>query len=665
MKVRKKILSAMLLVMSVVLLSVPGYAGAIEETEEAKRMDLLFIHDIHSNLNTFTTMMNGEAVQVGGLSRMMTLAKEQFVVNPDTLFVDAGDFSMGTVVQSIFETDAAELRVLGAIGIEATTIGNHEFDYGADGLADSLLAAKNSGEKVPALIISNLDMAATKAQPQSAARAALLAAFKVYDVREYMMVTKGDVNIAIMGIYGLDALSCSPFCELVFKDPVEGARATVAKILANEDADIIICLSHSGTWSDKTKSEDEILAKSVPEIDVIISGHTHTTLEEPIIYGTTYIGSAGEYGRYLGSMSLEQQADGSWKLNEYELLPITEDVPQDEETQAKIEEYLARIDVNYFSLYGYERTQVLAENAVEFVESSTLGSMHMERNLGSIMADSYRYAVEQFPDWDGIPVDVAVVPAGLVQKTYSVGNITVEDVFNSFSLGIGEDGLAGYPLVSAYFTGEELELIAEIDASISPLMSNDRLYTSGLQWTYNPHRMILNKSFDCHLVTLDGERTEIEKDRLYRVAADLYSLKLLGSVTDLSYGLLSIIPKNVHGTPIENYQDTIIMTEGREVKAWEAIANYMESFSDTDGNGIPDVDSRYAVEEGRKAVEDSKNILNLLKSPNKFFFMIVGIVLAALLLLAVLVILVVKVIKFIVKKMLGQDKVRQVKFSKL
>ena len=665
MKLRKKLLSALLLTVMVLLMAVPGYAAATEETEEAKSLDLLFIHDMHSHLNSFTSMLEGEAVQVGGLSRIMTLAKEQFTVNPDTLFVDAGDFSMGTVVQSIFETDAAELRVLGALGIEATTIGSHEFDYGPDGLANSLLAAKNSGEKVPALIISNLDMAATKAQPQSDARDALLAAFKVYDVKEYMMVTKGDANIAIMGIYGLDALNCSPFCELVFKDPVEGARATVAKILANEDADIIICLSHSGTWSDKSKSEDEILAKNVPEIDVIISGHTHTTLEEPVVHGTTYIGSAGEYGKYLGSMSLEQQADGRWKLKEYELLPITDDVPQDEETQARIDDYLARIDVNYLSLYGYERTQVLAENAVEFVDSGTLGSMHVERNLGSIMADSYRYAVENLPDWDGAPVDVAVVPAGLVRETYAVGDITVEDVFNSFSLGIGEDGLAGYPLVSVYFTGEELKLITEIDASISPLMSYARLYTSGLQWTYNPHRMILNKAFDSHLVTLDGERTEIEKDKLYRVVADLYSLKLLGSVTDLSYGLLSIVPKNADGTPVENYSDTIIMTEGREVKAWEAIANYMESFADTDGNGIPNVDSRYVSGEGRKAVEESKNILDLIKSPNKFFFMIVGIILAALLLLVLLIMIIAKVMKLIVRKATGREKVRQVKFKKL
>ncbi|MBP3595050.1 MAG: bifunctional metallophosphatase/5'-nucleotidase [Lachnospiraceae bacterium] len=639
MRLRKKLLAAVLTFVMALTVTIPSLATA---TEEPKTLDILFMHDMHSHLNPFTVMKDGEAVQVGGLSRMMTLVKQQYEKNPNTLFVDAGDYSMGTVVQSVFETDAAELRTLGAMGVDALTLGNHEYDFGPDGLARSLMTAKNSGDKVPAIVVSNIDMEATKAQAPSEKRDALLNAFEEYGVKEYIMLEKGGVNIAVLGIFGLDAVDCAPFSELVFKDPVVGARETVDKILANEDADIIVCVSHSGTSSNPETSEDELIAKAVPEIDVIVSGHTHSKHSEAIVHGTTYIGSADEYGRYLGSMSLTQNTDGSWKLDNYELLEITEDIPADEEMQATIDNYLAQIDVNYLSVYGFERTQVLAENDVEFCSAGSLGSKHEERNLGSIMADSYRYYVESLPDWDGNPVHVAAVPKGLVRETYPMGNITVEDVFNSFSLGIGEDGMAGYPLVSVYFTGEEIKLIAEIDASISPLMNYARLYTSGLQWTFNPNRLILSKAYDAHLVTLDGERTEIEKDKLYRVVADLYSLKLLSSVTDLSYGLLSIIPKDAEGNVIENFSDTIIHTEGREVKAWEAIANYMESFEDTDGDGIANVDSRYASYEGRKAVEDSKKLGDLLKQPNKFFFWIVGIVLVVVLLLVLIVVLIIR-----------------------
>ncbi len=647
MKIQKKFLAIIFTMIMIITIAMPF---SVQAEEKGKTVDLLFVHDVHSHLNTFSTVEDGKTVKMGGLSRIKTLAKEQFAKNPNTLFVDAGDFSMGTLVQSIFETESAELRVLGALGIEATTIGNHEFDYGPSGLKNSLLRAKESGDILPAMVISNLDWEATRNVQFSKDSLALLDAMETYGVKDYIMVQKGDVNIAIMGIYGINALECSPFCELVFKDQIEAAKETVAKIQANEDADMIVCLSHSGTWEDEAKSEDEILAKNVPEIDIIISGHTHTKLSEPIVHGTTYIASAGEYGKYLGSMSLEQQVDGSWKLNEYELLPITTDVPQDTEMQNKIDEYVSLIDVNYLNRYGYTRDQILAENAVDFVDSSTLASKHVERNLGSIMADSYRYKVESLPEWDGVPVDIAVVPAGLVRETYSIGPITVEDVFNSFSLGIGEDGFAGYPLISFYLTGKELKIVAEIDASISPLMSSARLYTSGLQWTFNPNRMILNKAMDAHLVTLDGERSELEDDKLYRLVSDLYSARLIGSVTDLSFGLLSIVPKDANGTPLDGFSNAIVMTEGRELKAWEAIAGYMESFEDTDGNGIPNVPERYAKEEGRKVVEDSKKIGDLLKSPNQFFFLIIGVIVVLLFIIILIIILIVVLVRKLIRK---------------
>mgnify|MGYP002233796555 FL=1 len=108
-----------------------------------------------------------------------------------------------------------------------------------------------------------------------------------------------------------------------------------------------------------------------------------------------------------------------------------------------------------------------------------MGTEHKELNLGDIMADAYVYAVENSEYYDGDPVDVAVVPSGTVRDTYTKGDITVEDVYNSFSLGIGKDGVAGYPLINAYLTGKELKLVAEVDASISDFMTTARLYCSG------------------------------------------------------------------------------------------------------------------------------------------------------------------------------------------
>lgn len=628
---------------------------AAETAQDGKTLDIMFTHDTHSHLNSFTTVIDDEEAEVGGFARINTLIKAQKEENPDTLVLDGGDFSMGTLIQTVYETQAAELRMLGYIGCDVTTFGNHEYDYRSKGLANMLDAAVESGDTLPAIAVCNVDWETMEAAGLSDGQQQIRDAFDKYGVKDYVVVQKGDVSIAVIGVFGADALECAPTCELVFKDTVEAAKATVEEIKANEDVDMIACVSHSGTWDDESKSEDEILAKSVPEIDLIISGHTHTALEEPIVHGDTYIVSCGEYGKNLGSLSMTQKEDGRWEMTSYELIPITPEIAADAETQAKIDTFMDSVDDDYLADFGYTREQVLAANDVDFCTQKDLENVHEELNLGDIMSDAYVYAVENAADYDGVPVDLAVVPSGTVRDTYAKGNITVENVFNSFSLGIGADGVPGYPLISVYLTGAELKTAAEIDASVSDYMTTARLYCSGLNFTYNPNRMILNKVTDIYLDDGNGGRIEIEDDRLYRVIADLYSGQMLSAVTDMSKGLLSIVPKYADGTPIEDFEDVIITENGKELKAWDAIARYMASFEDSNGDGTPDVPEYYETTHGRKVVDDSKNIVDLVKNPNKFTAIIVGAAAVLILLIVLIIMLIRKIIRKRKKKAAGKQ----------
>lgn len=612
---------------------------------EPKQLDILFTHDTHSHLNSFTTIVNGEKKEAGGFAKLKTLIDEHKKANPDTLVLDGGDFSMGTLVQTVYDTEAAELRMLGQIGCDVTTLGNHEFDYQSKGLADMLNAAKNSGDTVPSLVLCNVDWDAMEEAGLSEGQKQIQSAFEKYQVKDYVVVQKGNIKIAVLGVFGKDALVCAPTCELVWKDPVKAAKQTVEKIKKKEKVDMIACVSHSGTWDEADKSEDEILAKEVPDIDLIISGHTHSQLDKPIQHGNTYIVSCGEYGKNLGTISMTQKDDGRWKATSYELIPVSDEVNPDETTQAKIDALMDTVDINYLAKFGYTRKEVLAENDIEFNSLDEMSTKHEELNLGDIISDAYVYAVENSDNYDGDPVDVAVVPSGTVRDTYAKGEITVEAVYNSFSLGIGKDGLAGYPLISAYLTGKELKLVAEIDASISDFMTTARLYCSGLNFTFNPHRMILNKVTDCYLTGQDGKQKEIQDDKLYHVVTDLYTGQMLGSVMDISYGLLSIIPKDKEGNPIEDLEEYAIMEENQELKAWVAIARYMQSFDDTDGDGIANVSEYYATTHGRKVVENSRNLVQLLKNPNKFFVLMIGIVTVAVLIVLLLIFFIRKVLR--------------------
>ena len=642
---RTKKITAFILAIALCVGMLPTLGVNAKAADTGKHMDVLFTHDTHSHLNSFSTIVDGKQEEVGGFARLKTLIDEQKEKNPDTLYLDGGDFSMGTLIQTVYETEAAELRMLGYLGCDVTTWGNHEFDYRSSGLANMLNTAKASGENVPSLVVCNVDWSAMEKAGLTEGQQQIKDAFENYGVKDYVVVQKGDVKIAVFGVFGKDSLDCAPTCELLFEDPIEASKKTVEEIKKNEDVDMIACVSHSGTVEDEDKSEDEILAKSVPDIDLIISGHTHTQLDKPIQHGDTYIVSCGEYGRNLGTISMTQKDDGRWDVDTYELIPVTDEIKADAATQERIDKLMETVDTNYLSHFGYTKDQILAENDIEFSSVDDMYNEHEELNLGDIMSDAYVYAVENSEYYDGDPVDVAVVPSGTVRDTYTKGNVTVEQVYNSFSLGIGADGVPGYPLIEAYLTGKELKTVAEIDASVSDLMTSARLYMYGLQFTYNPHRMILNRVTDVYLLDADGNRRELEDDKLYRVVADLYSGQMLSAVTKTSYGLLSVVPKKADGTPIENFEDVILTDNGGELKAWTAIAHYMESFPDENGDGIADIPQYYAGLHERKVVDDSFNLIKLIKNPNKYAVMIAGVVLIAILLVVLLIRLVLKLVK--------------------
>lgn len=629
-----------------ILLLLSVYADKAPRAAEAaadKQVDVLFLHDTHSHLDSFLTMEDEEIKPAGGFAHIKTLINRKKADNPDTLILDGGDFSMGTLVQTIFHTDAPELRMLGALGCDVTTLGNHEFDYRSRGLADALAAAAASGDPVPALVLCNIDWETMEAEGLTQEQALLKNAFDDYGVRDYVILQKGDVKIAVLGIFGQDSLSCAPTCVLKFKDPSLAAAETVANIRALESVDMIVCVSHSGTNADQKKSEDEILAKNVPELDLIVSAHTHTALTTPIRHGDTYIVSCGSYGVNLGSLSMHQLPEtGRWVMDSYQLIPIDDSLASDAPTQEKIDTFFEKVDSSYLSRFGYSREQVLAQNSVNFSTLPSMSRVHTEHSLGNLMSDAFTYAVENAPDFDGVPVAVSLVPSGCVRGTFVQGDITVEDVFNAYSLGIGVDGIPGYPLISVYITGAELKISLEIDASVSDIMTTARLYMSGVNFTYNPHRLFLNRVTDCYLTADDGGRIEIEDDKLYRVVCDLYTGQMLGAATDVSYGLLSILPKTADGTPIENIEDAIITVDGTELKAWAAIAGYLDSFEDTDGDGISNVPVSYAESQGRKVVDDNSSLGSLLKNPNRFAVMFAAAILVILLLFILLIIAIVR-----------------------
>lgn len=624
----KRISRLMAVITAFVITAIAGIAGTVPvdlvyaEKTDTDTVSVIFTHDMHSHLDEFTK-----------LKTAMDTVKEDY---PDSFVLDAGDFSMGTPYQVIFSTEAAELRMMEYLGYEATTFGNHEFDYRATGLAGMFDAATEAGVSIE-FLSANIDWDATLADDSLREDAQVLKdACDNYGVKEYTVLEHDGVKAAVFGVLGKNAVDYAPESGLIFKDAQEAASDTVAKIKKNEDVDMIICLSHCGTFENEEdvleETEDYLLAEACPDIDLIISGHSHTVLDEVVQVGDTYIVSCGAYNANMGHAVLETKDGGGYVLVSYELIPLDDTVKADAAVESELDKYRALADEEYFSQYGFSMDQVIATSDVEFTAIEELGTVQGEEPLGDLITDAYKYALQQA----GEDADVTIVPLGVIRASFDKGDITVVDAFNVSSLGYGKDGLAGYPLVKAYLTGKELKAVAEVDASVSNFMGVARLYCNGLEYSYNPNRLILNRAVDIKIN--DGSQiNDIEDDKLYSVVADLYSCQMLGTVKDQSFGLLKIEPKDENGNLIEDYEEHIIYDGDKELKAWYALASYVDSF---EGDKVPEY---YATTHGRKIEIDSKSPTELLKQPNKIMGLVIGVVVLLVLIVVGIVLLVKKV----------------------
>ena len=608
------------------LLCVCVFAQTPDQTQE---LTVLFTHDLHSHLLPAATE-TGDG-EYGGYARLMTAIHAEKEKAPDAVLLDGGDFAMGSLFQTAYPTSAIELRMMGAMGYDVTTFGNHEFDYLQSGLKSMMRAALDSGDPLPALVCANY---LPPVEGQDGYDPELWQGYNDYGVRDYIILERGGVYYVVFGIFGFDADDCAPNSGMVFEDPITVAAETVKAAVADCEAQygqhpVVICLSHSGTSGGQ--GEDYALAQAVEGIDVIISGHTHTKLTEPIQVNGTLIVSADEYGKNLGVLKLTQDGEGV-SLVDYELIPIDETVADDPEIAALTDKYKKTVEDEYLSNYGVTFDQVLVRNPYAFETDDEVSSHQHESPLCNIYSDAYKWAVEKTT---GKTVDVAITAAGVVRGSLPTGDVTVSDTFNAASLGVGTEG----ELIGIYLTGKDLKNAIELDASIQPLMSTAQLFMSGAEYSFNQYRMIFNKVDYAMLRGDDGTLREIDDEQLYFVVAGMYMGQMLGSVEETSMGLLSITPRDEAGNPIavDELVNYVVRDEnGTPLKEWYAIADYLLSMGG-------EMDARYASTDGRKVVYASLNPVKLLRNANVFTYVV-------LLVIAVLIAVIVCVVRLIVRR---------------
>ena len=243
---------------------------------------ILHTNDTHSRLESYLDPDFGD---VGGVVRRYTFIQETRSQYPNTIVVDAGDFSQGTPYYNLFK-GVPEVELMNTMGYDVVALGNHEFDNGSKHLAKRLKLA-------------NFKIVCANYQFKNKPLAKL--------VKPYTVIYAGDKKIGFFGLLCDMKRVIMPnyYQETTFFDPVATAQKMVEILKNTAQCDMIICLSHLGFEAEFAGDiSDKDLAERVSGIDFIIGGHTHKLLEEPVIVNDTKILQARKNGGFVGKIMI-------------------------------------------------------------------------------------------------------------------------------------------------------------------------------------------------------------------------------------------------------------------------------------------------------------------------------------------------------------------------
>jgi 5'-nucleotidase len=619
---------------------------------QEKLFTIVHTNDLHSHLEGFapeldyTPRSTGDDATLGGWARIATVIEDVKAErgNP-VLVLDAGDFLMGSLFHMVSRERAVELRLMKRMGYDAVGLGNHEFDLGPDGLARILAAASAGG--MPRVLLSN-----ARFSPESAEDDSLERAFSNGLVKPYTVTVRDGVTIGIFALMGKEAAEVAPFSSPVdFRPAVETAKETVRILRETEKVDMVICLSHSGLWTDPKKSEDVLLAREVPGIDVIVSGHTHTKLDAPLVVNGTIIVQAGELGKQVGVLDFSWK-DGKAAPRTYTTVNVSDAIPGAPEIQKQIDSAIAAIDRDVLAVHGLRYWEILAETDAD------MPSPLAESGLGNMVTDSIRWYVDAH---DSDPADPATKVAFAVESNGvlrdgvekgKAGKISVADLFRVVPLGVGMDDTMAYPIITVYLTGAEIKKALEILTSVYPMKGSDYfLQVSGVRFTYNPRRMLFDRITGIWMGSEEEGYTPLDYSKrnrtLYRTAANMYNSTFLKLIGGFTYGILTIVPKDRNGTPIDDLATARVDADKsapgiQELKEWVGLMEYARRFTDVNGNGIPDIPAKYKAPLGRNVTAPSWNPVSIVSHGTFVTWIVVAVALLVLLIVAGLVLLVVR-----------------------
>lgn len=406
----KKLLSLVLALAMALCMIVPAVA---EEAAGPLSGKLVILH---------TNDVHGRAVaddESFGYARIAALKKNLQAQGADVLLFDAGDYSQGTPLVNLGYGKNA-VTFMNAAGYDAATIGNHEFDWGTDNLQQNLEDAQF------AVLCANLT--------RTSDNTLVFQANKIFET-----------VVGKVGVFGLDTPETMTKAH---PDKVKGVSFSMADALyADAQAqvdelkeagcDLIVCLAHLGDADESTTNRSIDVLANVTGINLLIDGHSHTTINGGEMDGDTLRTSTGEYGHAIGYVMVEPVVKEDVTTLTLTAGLYTKD--EDNEAAFVLGQGLAE-DADVAAIVNEINNAVEEELSATFAKAEVLlngerapGVRTEETNLGDFSADAILWSAKQALGED--QVDAALTNGGGIRASIEVGDVTMKTMKTVFPFG--------------------------------------------------------------------------------------------------------------------------------------------------------------------------------------------------------------------------------------
>ncbi len=587
-----------------------------------KNFTILHTNDEHSQIIPYGLAMDYPGnPTTGGFSRLAKtisdIKKAKAAAGEPVLTMGAGDWSQGTLFSWLETAVGPELTLMQQMGYDAVAMGNHDVELGPQYLAAELAAAKANGVNLPVLN-ANIIFTGTPPAPSSADYALYTGFYSATDMHRsnlffqpYATKTLSNgLKVGMFGMLGVEAEQVAPGAAPLkfgnvpgdntasFVNRVAAAGNTVNTLRNTEHCDVVVCISHMGTYEEKQ------LATYVQGIDVIVGGHSHDLNYPPIIEGPfkTIIVQAKAQTEYLGDLELRYKPTAPSTSSRVSVrndtaIHMDQTVGTVPAINTVINGFMGAINgkLGFNCLAPFAETDINKDGGFALLNEPPLA----ETNLGDLIADTYRTAVNQVDP--AHPAQIGIEANGVIWKGLpkgATGVFSFYDLYGALPLGGSPYDFTtpGYPIVGFYLTGAEIKGVME---QLIDLGRNDFfLQTSGMKYTYDPNAASGHKVVSVRVGNGAGGFEPIKPTTLYKLAANYY--------TGAFMGLFGLYPRDEtgaqHKPPAypDPMKDFIVHTSPTvELKAWQALTNTVAHMPDLDGDKLPNIPQSYYTSRDR------------------------------------------------------------------